>query len=77
MTPGAAQSGAYLLRDSQDFSLVHGGPLFQLLLRAHLSDDALTLVVRRIILFVLITWVPLLALAALDGNLLRRSWRWR
>jgi hypothetical protein len=73
MTPGAAQSGAYLLRDSQDFSLVHGGPLFQLLLRAHLSSDALTLAVRRIIVFVLITWVPLLALAALDGNLLRTS----
>ncbi len=69
MTPGAPQSAAYLLRDSQDFSLVHGGPLFQLLLRTHLSSDALTLVVRRNIAFVLITWVPLLVLAALDGKL--------
>jgi hypothetical protein len=70
MTVGATQSGAYLLRDSQDFSLVHGGPLFQLLLRSHLSGDALTLVMRRIVTFALISWVPLLLLAALDGNLL-------
>lgn len=59
-----------VLRDAQDFSLVHGGPLFQLLLRAHFTGDALTLVVRRVILFVLITWVPLLALSALGGHLL-------
>lgn len=69
-TARAPQSAAYLLRDSQDFSLVHGGPLFQLLLRSHLSSDALTLVIRRIVTFALIAWVPLLPLAALDGNLL-------
>ena len=34
-----------------DFSLVLGGPLFQLLRRAHLSNDALTLVRQRIIAF--------------------------
>ena len=70
LAAAAPQSGAYLLRDSQDFSLVHGGPLFQLLLRSRLASDALTLVMRRILTFVLITWVPLLPLAALDGNLL-------
>jgi len=43
--------------------------LFQLLLRARVTSDGLTLVVRRIILFVLITWVPLLALSALEGHL--------
>jgi hypothetical protein len=32
-----------------DFSLVLGGPLFQLLRRSRLSDDALTLVHRRAI----------------------------
>jgi len=67
-TPG---SGAYLLRDSQDFSLVHGGPLFQLLMRARLSSNAMTLMGRRIIVFVLITWVPLPVLLAHDGHLLR------
>ena len=70
MTSGAPESGAYLLRDAQDFSLVHGGPLFQLLLRAHLSSTGMSLVARRMIVFVLITWVPLLVLAALERNLL-------
>ena len=42
-----------------DFSIVLGGPLYQLLRRAHLSDDALALVNRRIVAGVLITWLPL------------------
>ena len=70
MTSVAPEQGAYLLRDTQDFSLVHGGPLFQLLLRAHLSSAEMSLVARRMIVFVLITWVPLLVLAALERNLL-------
>jgi hypothetical protein len=70
MTARTTESYARALRDAQDFSLVHGGPLFQLLLRSHLSSDSLTLVARRVIVFVLITWVPLLALAAHDGHLL-------
>ena len=53
-----------------DFSVVLGGPLYQLLRRAHLSDDALALVHRRIIAGVLITWVPLLLLSLLEG----RAW---
>ncbi len=73
MTSPAPGSSAYLLRDSQDFSLVHGGPLFQLLLRAHLSSDALTLVMRRIIAFALITWVPLLVLSTVERHLLDKS----
>ena len=32
-----------LLREPQDFSLVLGGPLFQLLRRSHLSGNALEL----------------------------------
>jgi hypothetical protein len=57
--------------DSQpDFSLVLGGPLYQLLRRARLSDDHLGMVVRRIVFAVLVTWVPLLALSALDGGLI-------
>ncbi|HEY1873023.1 MAG TPA: hypothetical protein VGG67_01340 [Steroidobacteraceae bacterium] len=70
MTARTTATYATVLRDAQDFSLVHGGPLFQLLLRTHLTGDAMTLVVRRVILFVLITWVPLLALSALGGHLL-------
>jgi hypothetical protein len=70
MTAPAAESYARAVRDARDFSLVLGGPLFQLLLRAHLSSDSLTLVARRVIFFALITWVPLLALSALEGHLL-------
>ena len=54
-------------RRPSDFSVVLGGPLFQLLRRTRLSDDALALVHRRIIAGVLITWVPLLAAVAARG----------
>jgi hypothetical protein len=63
-------SGDGLLRDPPDFSLVLGGPLFQFLRRAHLADDALLLVRQRIAAVVLITWLPLLLLSALEGQLL-------
>lgn len=56
-----------------DFSLVLGGPLFQLLRRAHLSDDALTLVKRRVVIIALFTWLPLFALSLLDGKALPGS----
>jgi hypothetical protein len=52
----------------QDFSLVLGGPLFQLLRRAHLAGDALTLLRRRIVTISLFTWVPLLVLSAFAGQ---------
>jgi hypothetical protein len=43
-----------LLQDPYDFSLVLGGPLFQLLRRAHLSGDALELLGRRILVISLL-----------------------
>ena len=58
------------LRDSPDFSLVLGGPLFQVLRRAHLSDDALRLLRQRIIVISLFAWLPLLILSALEGKIL-------
>ena len=58
------------MRDPEDFSLVLGGPLYQLMRRAHLSDDALSLVKRRIVVLALICWLPLLVLAAIGGQLL-------
>jgi hypothetical protein len=67
------RDGAHLLSESQDFSLVLGGPLFQLLFRAHLGGDATSQVARRIIAFAVISWVPLLILSALDGHLLKGS----
>jgi len=61
------------LPDPQDFSLVLGGPLFQLLRRAHLSDDALTQVRQRIVVIALFAWLPLLVLSSLEGKALRGS----
>jgi hypothetical protein len=65
--------GLGLLPGPRDFSLVLGGPLFQLLRQAHLSDDALMLVRQRIIVIALIAWLPLLLLSALEGHMLGGS----
>jgi hypothetical protein len=62
-----------LLSDPRDFSLVLGGPLFQLLRRAHLSDDALMLVRQRVVFIALLAWLPLLMLSALEGHMLGGS----
>ena len=59
----------HVLQDAQNFSLVLGGPLFQLLRKVHLSDDALLLLRQRIIVLSLFAWLPLLVLAALEGHL--------
>jgi hypothetical protein len=56
-----------------DFSLVLGGPLYQLFRRSHLSGDALELMRQRIIIISLFTWLPLLVLSALEGHALGGS----
>src|SRR4026207_1508686 len=56
-----------------DFSLVLGGPLFQLWRRSHLSGDALEQVRQRFIIISLFAWVPLLLLSALEGRTLGGS----
>jgi hypothetical protein len=53
----------YQSAEPQDFSLVLGGPLFQLLRKAHLEGNALELLDRRIIASILLTWFPLLVLS--------------
>lgn len=53
----------YQSAEPEDFSLVLGGPLFQLLRKAHLEGDALELLGRRIIASILLTWFPLLILS--------------
>jgi hypothetical protein len=54
--------------DHGDFSLAIGGPLFQLLRRMHLAGNALELVRLRILITVLVVWLPLLALSVLEGQ---------
>jgi hypothetical protein len=59
-----------LLEPQPDFSLVLGGPLFQLFRRAHLSGDALELLHRRVVIIAGIVWIPLLVLSVASGRAL-------
>jgi hypothetical protein len=51
-----------------DFSLVLGGPLYQLFRRTHLSGPVLELLKRRIIFITAIAWTPLAILAIADHH---------
>ena len=73
MNDPASKSSEKLLLDPPDFSLVLGGPLFQLLRRSHLADDALEMVRQRIVVMALLAWLPLLLLTALEGQLIGGS----
>jgi len=57
-----------LFEEAHDFSLVLGGPLFQLLRRAHLEGDHLELLKRRMLAITLLAWLPLLLLANLGSS---------
>jgi len=61
-------SKPWVLQEPPDFSLVLGGPLYQLLRRSHLAGDALELLRRRIMVFVLLAWAPLLLLSIAEGH---------
>ena len=52
----------------QEFSLVQGGPLFQLLVRSRLATPALELMKRRIVFITLFAWLPLLLLSLFAGK---------
>ena len=51
------------LQEPPDFSLVLGGPLYQMLRRAHLTGPALELVRLRVVMSVVLCWVPLAVLS--------------
>ena len=61
---------APVLAGTQDFSLVLGGPLYQVFRRAHLSGPALEQAGRRIWVIALLAWLPLLVLTLATG----RAW---
>jgi hypothetical protein len=63
-----AETEPLILQESPDFSLVLGGPLYQLLRRTRLSGDALELLNRRILAIAIVVWLPLLVLSALSGH---------
>jgi len=51
-----------------DFSLVLGGPIFQLFRRSHLSGNGLELLHRRLLTITLIAWLPMMFLAGLGAQ---------
>jgi len=53
-----------------DFSLVLGGPVYQLWRRVLLSGESLELLRRRVMVLTLVAWFPLLLLSAIEG----RAW---
>jgi hypothetical protein len=73
-TPGAAGMESHFRGRAQDYSLVLGGPLFQLFRKAHLAGNGLELLYRRILAIVAIAWLPLLLLST-KGLLLNRPGR--
>jgi hypothetical protein len=52
--------------DPRAFSIVLGGPLFQLLRRTHITGDGLELARRRVVAIATIAWLPLLILSLLQ-----------
>ena len=54
-------------KEAVDFSLVLGGPLYQLWRRTHLAGDTLEMLRRRIIFITLFAWLPLLVLSVVGG----------
>lgn len=56
-------TNANFFEEHSDFSLVLGGPLYQLFRKSNLAGDALELVYRRLIIITLLAWLPLLLLA--------------
>jgi len=66
--PGPMQAPPDAAADPRNFSVILGGPLFQLLRRAHMAGDALQLVKRRVLVIAAFAWLPLLLLAAAQGD---------
>jgi hypothetical protein len=62
---------AEAMPELRNFSLVLGGPLYQLIRKAHLDDDIHSHLKRRVLVICGIIWLPLLALCAANGTLLK------
>jgi hypothetical protein len=54
----------------EDFSLVLGGPLYQMYLRSRLVRAPLDLIERRVAAVIIVTWFPLLGLTLAGGHAL-------
>src|SRR4030095_4201309 len=60
-------SRAFLGEPEANFSLVLGGPLYQLWRRLHATGPALDLLMRRLIGIPMVAWLPLLVLTVYEG----------
>lgn len=69
----SAMSAEEIFGDTENFSLVLGGPLFQLLRKAHMADDTRAMLRRRVLVIALVAWLPLMLLSAMEGHLLDHS----
>ena len=58
----------HLREEDTDFTLVLGGPLYQLYLRTKLAKPTLELVFRRVAGISLFCWMPLLVLTLFAGH---------
>ena len=54
-----------VLQEPIDFSLVLGGPIFQMFRKAHLVGSDLQLLYRRIVVITVLAWLPLLLLTSI------------
>src|SRR5436190_18653616 len=66
--PSSEQMNDDGTKDTYDFSLILGGPLYQLFCRAHLCGEVLEMLRRRILVLGGAAWLPLLVLSVLEGN---------
>jgi hypothetical protein len=60
--------GKTRLGENDDFSLILGGPLYQLFCRAHLCGQVLEQLHRRILVICGVAWLPLFVFSVLEGN---------
>ena len=67
MEPHRSNASEPVLTDPGDYSFVLGGPLYQLLRRAHLTGTDLELARQRILVLTALAWLPLLVLSAAQG----------
>ncbi len=68
MSTPTSSSPHPILKEPGDFSLVSGGPLFQLWRRTRLSGDDLQWPQRRVLTLVVLAWLPLLVLSLANGT---------
>lgn len=60
--------GAQPRAESQDFSIVLGGPIYQLYRKAHLTGTGLDLLKRRLFWIPMMVWAPLVLLSIVEGR---------